>query len=260
MRGMTSYAQAQRKRNGLHLNVTIRSGNSRYLEVMVHQLPPEKIILEEIIKKEIKRRITRGRIEVYFFLKHTPRQRLSIDKSLLTQYNRHIKTLKSDLRIPEANLISNFLFLPGIIHLEEKRDINDKIILSAFKEALSQLIAFKEKEGAVIKAEVKKHLKQIRQNTLRIKNLKKPKKENNGSNKDIAEEISLISFYANKLSKLLHTKKEEPKGKLIDFLTQEILRELNAAASKTKGKNISWWLVETKNYLERIREQAQNIE
>ena len=50
------------------------------------------------------------------------------------------------------------------------------------------------------------------------------------------------------------------KGKSIDFLTQEILRELNAATSKTKIRKICWGLVETKSFLERIREQAQNIE
>jgi len=80
------------------------------------------------------------------------------------------------------------------------------------------------------------------------------------STKDIEEEITLILFYINKLQKLVSTKKESFKGKAIDFLTQEILRELNAASSKTKIKRISWWLVETKSFLERIREQAQNIE
>ena len=51
-----------------------------------------------------------------------------------------------------------------------------------------------------------------------------------------------------------------PKGKAVDFLTQEILRELNTAASKTRTKTISWRLLEAKAYLERIKEQAQNIE
>jgi uncharacterized protein (TIGR00255 family) len=50
------------------------------------------------------------------------------------------------------------------------------------------------------------------------------------------------------------------KGKSLDFLTQEILRELNSASSKTKNHTLSCLIVEAKNYLERIREQAQNIE
>ena len=63
-----------------------------------------------------------------------------------------------------------------------------------------------------------------------------------------------------KLESKINSKKLIPQGKPIDFLTQEILRELNAASSKTKKKNPALLIVEGKSYLERIREQAQNIE
>ena len=58
----------------------------------------------------------------------------------------------------------------------------------------------------------------------------------------------------------VNSSKADPKGKAMDFLTQEILRELNSASSKTKRKIVSSLIVESKTYLERIREQAQNIE
>ena len=81
--------------------------------------------------------------------------------------------------------------------------------------------------------------------------------ENN--KEDIDEEISLLTFYAKKLEKEISSK-QDSKGKAIDFLTQEILRELNAASSKTKKPVLASLIVESKSYLERIREQAQNIE
>ena len=104
------------------------------------------------------------------------------------------------------------------------------------------------------------NLASLRQNIESIKKaVPAPVKEVNGK-EDINEEISLASFYLNKLDKTINAKTEKPKGKSLDFLTQEILRELNSASSKTKNRNIAPLIVESKNYLERIREQAQNVE
>ena len=69
-----------------------------------------------------------------------------------------------------------------------------------------------------------------------------------------------MSFYTKELEKKINAKNLATKGKALDFLTQEILRELNAASSKTKAKRVAALIVEAKNYLDRIREQAQNVE
>jgi len=258
MRGMTSYSWAERRGKNFSLEVTLRSINSKYLEIFTN-LPGEKIFLEELIKKEIKKRFNRGRIDIYFSLHCQPKQRLIIDEGLLSQYYSQIQKIARKFKMSQENSVKNLFLLPGLIQLEAKKYIDNRLILSAFKEGLTKLIAFKEKEGALIKKAMIKHLKSIKDNMRKIRMTKVPLALEE-STKDIEEEITLILFYINKLQKLVSTKKESFKGKAIDFLTQEILRELNAASSKTKIKRISWWLVETKSFLERIREQAQNIE
>lgn len=260
MKGMTSYSQADKKEAGFNLEVAIRSTNAKYLEIIIHQLPPEKIFLEEKIKKEIKKKIKRGRIEVFFFLKLQPKQKLVVNDEMIGQYYKQVKMISKRLKIPNEILPNQLLLMPGVMRIEEDTRIDNNAIVSVFLKAINKLILFKKKEGNVISQEMSKNMKLIKTNIVKIKESKKIKNPGDESNKDIAEEISLILFYVSKLKKIVSTKKDEFKGKAIDFLTQEILRELNAAASKTKTKNISWQILEAKSFLERIREQAQNIE
>jgi uncharacterized protein YicC (UPF0701 family) len=125
---------------------------------------------------------------------------------------------------------------------------------------LKKLVSFKKEKGRAIEKEISKNLSLLDSNITKIKkNKKKPLKETDGK-EDIDEELSLIGFYSQKLKKIISKKKQIRKGKVIDFLTQEILRELNAASSKTKQQILATLIVEAKNYLGRIREQAQNIE
>jgi len=260
MRGMTSYAQAQRKGRGFNLEIVLRSTNSKYLEIFTHQLPLEKIYLEEAIKKEIQKKVHRGRIEIYFFSHgHLP-QRVVIDKNVLSQYNRHARQIAKQFNVSKEVLLRNFLMLPGIIRLEEKENINDEMILSAAREGLKKLTAFREKEGARIKKEIVKNINIIEKSAKKIKSKTVSLEPEQNGFKDIAEETALILFYINKLKKVVFSKTNVPQGKAIDFLAQELLRELNTASSKIKTKIMSGWLLEAKNALGRIKEQAQNIE
>lgn len=259
MRGMTSYARAERRKGTLYFEVILRSLNSKYLEIYIHQMPLEKIFLEEAIKKEIKKKINRGRVEVYFVFRSRPRTKLNIDKDLLHQYCVQTKKISAELNIPKSDFLGDILSLPGVIHLEEKNTIDNNLIFSAVKKALTRLLIFKETEGALIRKEMLKNISGIKENAKKIRE-RNSSPAANGSSKDIEEEMSLILFYASKLEKVIHSRAGSVKGKTLDFLTQEVLRELNAASSKTKTKQASWWLLEAKTFLERIREQAQNVE
>jgi len=260
MRGMTSYAQAQRRGKGFSLEVVLRSTNSKYLEIFTHQLPLEKIYLEEAIKKETQKKIHRGRIEIYFFSHGRPSQKVVIDKNILSQYNRHAQHIAKQFKVSKEVLLRNFLMLPGIIRLEEKESVNDEMILAATREGLKKLIAFREKEGARIEKEIVKNIYAIEKAAKNIRNKTSSLRSEQNGYKDIAEEMALILFYINKLKKIVFSKTNVPQGKAVDFLAQELLRELNTASSKIKTQVMSGWLLEAKNALGRIKEQAQNIE
>ena len=147
-----------------------------------------------------------------------------------------------------------------MINWEEKDENDNNEILAAVEEGINQLVAFKKKEGKIVKSEMLKNLKNISSNVKIIRQHKPSGTKESDIKEDIDEELSLMSFYVTKLEKKVSADSSEFKGKEVDFLTQEILRELNASSSKTKDKTSGALIVECKNYLDRIREQAQNIE
>lgn len=259
MRSMTAYANVYKKANSHSLQLVIRSLNFKYLDINIHYLPPENILLEEKIKKEVRKVINRGKIELYVFLKGHQQRKIHIEERAISDYISQMKKLAKKYNLnPDLN-ISSFLNLPQVIWWEDS-SVGDSLILSSVKEGLDKLMEFKDKEGRVIQKEILKNLKKLQENVKNISENKPGIGQEENNKEDIDEEISLMGFYLNKLEKKVNADDKETKGKSIDFLTQEILRELNASSSKTRNRIAASLIVESKNYLERIREQAQNIE
>jgi uncharacterized protein YicC (UPF0701 family) len=147
-----------------------------------------------------------------------------------------------------------------VISAYSKSGVSKTQLVSVLKKSLKKLVEFKKEKGQAISKEITKHLNLLDGNISKIKKSKKrPSKEVDGK-EDIEEELSLVEFYSKKAKTIINSKKQIRKGKAINFLSQEILRELNAASSKTRQKKMASLIVEAKNYLGRIREQAQNIE
>jgi len=257
MRAMTAYSTVVKKQGNKIVQVVLRSLNFKYLDIFIHNLPNEDIFVEDKIKKEINKKLSRGRIEVYLFFSQKIKVP-EINEEIIKQYIQKIKVLSKKYKIKNDLDMSDIINLPGVFSSgTEKAD--EKMIMAALKEATDKLIVFKENEGKAIAVEIKKNIKEINESVLRIKHVM-PKNFPENDKEDIAEEISLLIFYGDKMLKVITDKQETTKGKKIDFLTQEILRELNAASSKTRNSKIAELIVESKSCIERIREQAQNIE
>ncbi len=260
MKSMTAYARAKKGKGTHSVQVTLRSLNYKYAEVSVYNLPAENILLEEAIKREIKKKVSRGKVEAFIFLSNLQSKKIIIDEKVVSEYIAQIKKVARKNKVKAQIGLSSILSLPQTICCEQKIKGDQSLILPAVKEALAKLVEFRKKEGKVIEKEMLSNLGKIRKNIIKIKKYKpKASKMENGK-EDIDEELSLMSFYISKLEAKIKNNKNEPKGKSIDFLTQEILRELNAASSKTKKKRAALLIVEAKNYLERVREQTQNVE
>jgi len=260
MRSMTAYSSATKGKKEESVKIILRSLNYKYLDIFVHNLPAENMFLEEKIKKEIKKKVSRGRVEVYVFIKKT-NGNLMIHEHNFTRYLTGIGKIAKKYKLANDLKMSDFLNLPQVISWEQSTEAKEDYVIGALKEALKQFVAFKEEEGVVIKKQIVQNIKKIKNNIQTIeKTIPKIKNGLENTKEDIAEEISLMSFYVDKLTKKIEEKQSESKGKALDFLTQEILRELNAASSKTKNKVIAASIVDSKAYLEQIREQAQNIE
>ena len=179
---------------------------------------------------------------------------------MVSRYLAQIKNLSKKYNLKQDIKMCDILNLPQTIVWEPRVKNDEAVVLPVVKRALEGLVDFKKKEGKIIKKEILNNLKKLATNLSKIKKQKPQIQNMENGKEDIDEELSLASFYVSKLCEKINIKKPVPKGKPIDFLTQEILRELNAAASKTKKKRPALLIIEAKNYLERIREQAQNIE
>ena len=260
MKSMTAYAYVYKSRRSRTLQVTLRAINFKYLDVAIHNLPMENLLLEEKIKREVKKRIRRGKVEIYIFCKGAWTGEVNINEPALAKYFSQIKKMTKKYKLGLGISIGDILKLPGVVVTKDKK-VDEAFILSGVKEGLSRLGEFKDKEGRIIRNAVVKNLRKLKENVNKVKRALPKRNIREESNKeDIDEELSLISFYISMVEKKIHSKEEMLKGKSLEFLGQEILRELNAASSKTKKKNIAGLIVEAKNYLERIREQAQNVE
>ena len=260
MRSMTGYAHVSKANAKFQIQVMLRSGNYKYLEVSVRNHPRENIFLEERIKKEIRKQRSRGKIEIQIVFKKHIDGHIYIDESAIKKYVSEMRVLAKKYAISEQVTIGDIMSLPHVTSWEEKVGGEEDFIIPAVKEGIAQLIEFKKKEGKVIKREMLANLKKLSANAAAIlKNKPKAGAGADTAKEDIDEEVSLLIFYVKKLEDKIQAD-HDLKGKAIDFLTQEILRELNTASAKTKNAALSALIVENKNYLERIREQAQNIE
>jgi uncharacterized protein YicC (UPF0701 family) len=133
-------------------------------------------------------------------------------------------------------------------------------IKKGFNRALSELIGFKEMQGRLIKKDIRAIASSLKRRSdffKRYSHKLQPKKPE--FNKDIFEEVSLIAFYVQHLHKILDKEKDEL-GKILDFLSQELLRETNTLLAKVKDKQFSLQAVYFKEEIDRLREVAQNIE
>jgi len=260
MRSMTAYSSVHRQKGAQTAQVVLRSTNFKYLDVFTHGLSPEDILLEERIKREIKKGAYRGKVEAFIFMTKPQIKNVYVDEATVVRYISQIKALSRKYKLKYDISLNDILNLPQAVSWEQKVKSDHGFVMATLKEALGKFIEFKKREGKIIQKEMLGNLSKLEDNVRKIKKQKpKIKKEENGK-EDIDEEISLMSFYINKLGEKIKSKKNGPLGKSIDFLTLEILRELNAASSKTKKKALALLIVEAKNYLERIREQAQNVE
>lgn len=259
MKSMTAYSHVVKKSGAQSAQVVMRSNNFKYLSVSVHNLPVEYIGLEDKIKKEIETAMNRGKVEAHIFLQRQVAGEVRINEQVLAKYVNQARKLAKKYALKDELSIGDFFSLPQVIWLDEKNSDAGDLVIAAARQAIKELLEFKKKEGVIIKNEMLKNLKKLQANAAQMEKEKPSPAAEENNKEDIDEEISLLTFYAKKLEKEVSSK-QKSKGKAIDFLTQEILRELNAASSKTKKPELASLIVESKSYLERIREQAQNIE
>jgi uncharacterized protein (TIGR00255 family) len=274
IKSMTGFGNSEANIPGLgKVGFEIRSVNHRYLDVVCH-LPEGFSYLEERIKKEIEKKIKRGRVVCLLNVIKKPRGKLLINKQLLKEYYLSLDKLRGQLRIKEPVKLDTLIHLPGVFDVAESRSHKNRIWLKVkalIRVVLLDLLHTRVKEGQALYLELKQRNEELRsalelikerfKKVIREKINQIPTSEEKNSfikSTDITEEIVRIKFHGNNFTKKL--KKSTPVGKELDFIAQELSREANTMGAKSIDAIISSSVVTMKSQIEKIREQLQNVE
>ncbi len=291
MRSMTGFGAATLEHQGMSLRAEVRAVNHRYLQIKV-RLPGDLAFLEAEVEDLVKQRVDRGSIGVNVFGARGERSKpVSIDHARAKAYARAWQRLAKELGSHEPLSIGAVLALPGVLVSESEGQDPErarKALSKLVGRALDALEQMRETEGRALAREFELHARSIAALEAKIaarmptvvrahqEQLQKRVAELLGAGaavapQDIAREIALLAdrldvreelarlgSHAKQLAALV--KKRGSLGRQLDFLTQEFLREANTIGSKCNDAEVSHWVVELKTAIERLREQAQNVE
>jgi uncharacterized protein (TIGR00255 family) len=290
MRSMTGYGRAQASIQEVAVVVEIQAVNKRQAEVILN-LPESLTPWESEIRSIVDRAIGRGRITVNFNLEFTSSQVDPVlNHQLARSYLAAFKALQSELQLNGEITIDTLLRSPGVIEQPATKQLSAKTrtpALAALRAALDQLLAMRAKEGANLKRDLIRRIKAMRSGLQKVKKLRPRSSERYRTNlhdrirksgieipldddrlakevaffserSDFSEEVTRLHSHLGQLVDTLE--KEEPIGRTLEFLCQEIGRELNTLSAKANDAEISQLVVQAKSELEKVREQIQNVE
>lgn len=291
VRSMTGYGRETAESESWKVTVEIKSVNNRFLDVSV-KMPKQYNPLEELIKKEISAVLSRGHVDAYITVEEIgeAKQSIAVDKDLALDYCRAMRELSDITGIPYQMTLKDVASYYGVLTAQKEESDLDELwntMSDAIKGALKQLFEMRVIEGEKLAADILARidiLAMIREKIL----VRSPLVLNDYREKltqrieEVLGEIEIdhdkilneVAFFADKadiaeeLTRLLshfdqfksNLAKDEPVGRKLDFILQEMNREVNTIGSKANDTEISHLVIEAKGELEKIREQVQNFE
>ena len=281
---MTGFGRGSAGHGPNKIDVEIRSVNSRFLEMKFRGValdPATEQKIRALLEKSIQRGNAQVRVELNI---SQDNQKLSFNKDRFEIIQDVIK--KIHVSYGQRMSLSDIISTHDLLKAEEPDSINQSVIIKAVEHALNQLNEMREKEGKQIQDDILKRIKNL-QNAIDLAehisgNFKSEKQAQlqekisellNGESLDesrLIQEVAYIADRADVTEEIVRCRshfdqlhsyldREDPVGKRINFLIQEIGREINTIGSKSPQTDVTKHVVEMKGELEKIREQAQNI-
>lgn len=291
VQSMTGYGRCE----GIHADrtyvVEVRSVNSKYCDVAV-KVPRSLLPIEPLLKKEIQQRFSRGRFDVAVTRNGAGDQvrHLTFDDTLARQYYEVLRSLKDEFHLKgdiDLGIMAGFKDILTVADIEEEQSRAVRLIRRLLRDVLDSLERMRKEEGRALCIDLKKRLKVIDREQERIR--RRIPKATNQYYKRLRERVSLlpevrgiedfrlmheiallvektdvteelVRFKSHQGQFLKFLESEGAVGRRLDFLLQEMNREINTISSKANDAYVSMRVVNIKNELEKIREQVQNIE
>lgn len=287
---MTGYGSSKKESSLFGVTVEIKSVNHRYCEINM-RMPRQLMKIDDKIRKKIVEYVNRGRIEVFVTIdgEGLTHRSLHIDWKLLDDYYQFINQLKKRYDIAEEIHLEDLLSNDNLLEIVEKEDENEEVnhlVIEAVSEAVHQLMSMREIEGNELQKDLTNQLNRFEELLEKVKGfaptvieqyqvrLEKRIKEFTvgiidesrvltevgifADKADINEEITRLESHISQFKNILSLK--EPIGRKLDFMMQEMNREVNTIGSKANHSQIAALVVDLKTTLEKMREQVQNIE
>jgi uncharacterized protein (TIGR00255 family) len=272
MDSMTGFGQAQVAKKGERFVVTLKSVNHRYFETLFH-LPPTLEHLEALFRSKIQEKIKRGRVNISISHINEASETVVLNQKLVEKYYQVLDQTRKRLRLSEGISVASLVSLPGVLSYKKeelKESEREALIRVALEKALKKMTEMRRREGQALALDLVQRIRRISRHMATVKkqvksvieaNKKAMSPENWESflrSTDVSEEVTRIDFHLK--SFLKHAKVNEPKGKVLDFIGQELQREINTLGAKVQEKHVAYQVVMIKDQIEKIREQVQNVE
>ena len=282
---MTAFAQATVETDLGELSCELRSVNHRYLEV-APRMPEELRLHEGALRELVTAKLARGRIDCFIRLKEADSSVMEPNQEAVTKLNNLIEQMQASVPSMQNVRAIDVLKWPGVLQAKQvDPDLMKAKLLQLMEQALDSLIKARATEGAKMADLIQQRLAGI-QNVINeigeflpeiaqqyrarldeklvdIKEQVDPARLEQEmviflQKSDVAEELDRLKVHIEEVANVL--KKDQPAGRRLDFLMQELNREANTLGSKASDSRLTKASVDLKVYIEQIREQVQNIE
>jgi uncharacterized protein (TIGR00255 family) len=290
---MTGYGWGEASRNGWKITVELSSVNRKQSELAIN-LPRELEVLEAQIRDEINRRIARGRVTVRVTLhagEAAGAARVRVNVPLARGYARELRRLARELKLPDALSLDHLARAPGVLEAEGGLADAEEFwpsVEAALQQALGMMVRMREREGRHLGKDLSQRIAIMRQAAGRVQKLAPQVQKRYqqqllarlgqaglpagaieeerllkevvlfADRSDISEEMSRLQSHFQQFAD--YARAEEPVGRTLDFLAQEMNREINTLGAKANDSRISREVVVLKTELEKFREQSMNVE
>ena len=292
MKSMTGYGKSSKTIDNREYQIEIKTVNHRYLDISI-KIPKTISYLEEYIKKEISKKIKRGKVDVFVTFENNGEEgkNIKINKELAKIYIKQLKELADEENLSKEIPVMEIAKMPDILTIKIDQE-DEKIkqeILDVTIEATQKLEQMREIEGNKIAQDLTKRIEKIEnkieeiskkstglieeyvvklekriQEILKTEEIDKQRIAQEvviyADKCSIEEEVTRLKSHIYQFENLINDSENETIGKKLDFLIQEMNRETNTIGSKANNLEITNGVIDIKTELEDIREQIQNIE
>lgn len=272
--GMTGFGTSEITWGKVKGTVEIKSVNHRYLD-LAYYLPSGFNSYEDKVQKMVARYLKRGRVTVSVRITDKPQTSISVNKDAVRRYAEIAKALSKELNLRNDLTTADLMKMPGVVEAKESFVQASDLWPAAEKaleRALVSLAGMRRREGKSLSVDIGGQLKKMNERMSQIKaranallkekkgTLSKDEFLSYQKSNDINEELTRLAHHIDEVKNLLKTKSAEGAGKRLDFIAQEMQRETNTIGSKVQDNLISAAVISLKAKVEKIREQANNVE